>query len=104
MSQLPPDSACGRATNEDLRAGWTTDTHLLASTVDMLRQQVWWTLEIARDPKKGKNPYGKKPPEPLPRPAIEQIRQRPARRSPPKKATLSQLKAFMGGSGIKLGG
>lgn len=66
---LPRESALGRELGGE-KADWTLEAQLLAAVFDVARQHVWWAVEIARDEKKGRNPYGDRPPAPLPRPGV----------------------------------
>ena len=74
LRYLPADSATARAVrgstpDED---AWTLDRHLLASAVDAIRENTFATIKLGADPKK----TGRlRPPDPIPRPGVEQRKQ-----------------------------
>ncbi|GAB2718079.1 hypothetical protein [Streptomyces bullii] len=68
---LPPDSATSRAVRGSTpeEEAWTLDRQLLASVVDAVRENTFATVKLGGDPKK----TGRlKPPDPIPRPGVEQ--------------------------------
>jgi hypothetical protein len=71
LRYLPLDSATARAVRGSTpeEDAWTLDRHLLASAVDAIRENTFAQVKLHGDPKR----TGRlRPPDPIPRPGVEQ--------------------------------
>lgn len=76
------------------KADWSLEAQLLAAVFDSTRQHVWLTAEVNRDHEKGRNPFGDRPPAPLPRPGLEEAQQKQGGQPLSRRSALARLGAL----------
>ncbi|GAA3121682.1 hypothetical protein [Streptomyces echinatus] len=71
LRYLPQDSATARAVRgaSPEQEAWTLDRHLLAALIDAQRENTFAMVKLHGDPKKTSR---LRPPDPIPRPGVEQ--------------------------------